>query len=204
MASGKLRELDMKKLVVVCLGLVGFGLLFAAVAPVEAGTTKIIKSKGSGSFVSANFDPDHANLSTPAGYLNGEGISNAGKFTNQAVDEFAPDGNKCTVPGGVANAGTEFTLVADVSVFRFTATGDLLFLKSTSGTSCIDSSTFPTPPFPFILTETGIFTGGTGKYSGATGTFTFKVHGAFLSFDATGARGFAWFEDTAVMTVTVP
>jgi hypothetical protein len=68
----------------------------------------------------------------------------------------------------------------------------------------IDFSTFPTPPFPFILTETGIFTGGTGKYSGATGTFTFKVHGAFLSFDATGQRGFAWFKDTAVMAVTVP
>jgi hypothetical protein len=33
---------------------------------------------------------------------------------------------------------------------------------------------------------------------------TFKVHGAFLSFDATGARGFGWFGDTAVMTVTVP
>jgi hypothetical protein len=168
------------------------------------GKTKIIKSKGSGSAVAANFDFDHADLSTPASYINGGGISNAGKFTNQAVDEFAPDGKTCTVPGGGTGAGTEFTLVGDVSVFRFTATGDLLFLKSTSGTSCTDVSTFPTPPFPFILTETGIFTGGTGKYFGATGTFTFKVHGAFLSFDATGARGFAWFEDTAVMTVTVP
>jgi hypothetical protein len=198
--------MDMKKLVVACLGLVGLGLLFAVVAPVEAGETetKVIKSKGSGSFVSANFDFDHPDLSTPADYINGEGISNAGKFTNQAVDELAPDGKTCTVPGGGAGAGTEFTLVADVSVFRFTATGDLLFLKSTSGTSCTDLSRFPTPPFPFILTETGIFTGGTGKYSGATGTFTFKVHGAFLSFDATGARGFGWFEDTAVMTVTVP
>jgi hypothetical protein len=197
--------MDMKKLVVACLGLVGLGLLFAVVAPVEAGETetKVIKSKGSGSFVSANFDFDHPDLSTPADYINGEGISNAGKFTNQAVDEFAPDGKTCTVPGGGAGAGTEFTLVADVSVFRFTATGDLLFLKSTSGTSCTDVSRFPTPPFPFILTETGIFTGGTGKYSGATGTFTFKVHGAFLSFDATGARGFGWFEDTALMTVSV-
>jgi hypothetical protein len=168
------------------------------------GKTKIIKSKASGAFVSANFDFDHPDLSTPAGYINGEGISNAGKFTNQAVDEFAPDGKTCTVPDGGAGAGTEFTLVADVSVFRFTATGDLLFLKSTSGTSCTDVSTFPTPPFPFILTETGIFTGGTGKYSGATGTFTFKIHGAFLSLDKTGQRGFGWFEDTAVMTVTVP
>jgi hypothetical protein len=92
-----------------------------------------------------------------------------------AVDELAPDGHHCTVPGGVANAGTEFTLVGDVGVTRFTATGDLLFFKSTSGTSCTDLSTFQTPPFPFIDTETGVVTGGTGKYSGATGTFTVKV-----------------------------
>jgi hypothetical protein len=192
----------MKKLIGLCVGLMMIISGSIAMAQDSAGgKTKIIKSKGSGSFVAANFDFDHADLSTPAYYINGEGISNAGKFANQAVDELAPDGKTCTVPGGEAGAGTEFTLVGDVSVFRFTATGDLLFLKSTSGTSCTDLSTFPTPPFPFILTETGIFTGGTGKYSGATGTFTFKVQGAFLSFDATGARGFGWFEDTAVMTV---
>jgi hypothetical protein len=107
------------------------------------------------------------------------------------------------VPGGVAGAGTEFTLVEDVGVSRFTATGDLLFFKSTSGTECGDFSTFPAPPFPFILTETGVVTGGTGKYSGATGTFTVNVKGAFLSLDATGVRGFGWFTDTAVTTVTV-
>ena len=109
----------------------------------------------------------------------------------------------CTVPGGVANAATEFTLVQDVGIDRFTETGDLLFFKSTSGTACQDFSTFPTPPFPFTFTETGVVTGGTGKYSGATGTFTVNVKGAFLSLDATGVRGFGWFTDTAVTTVTV-
>jgi hypothetical protein len=195
----------MKKLVGLCVGLMM--ILIGSIAMAHdggGGETRVIKSKASGSGVSANFDFDHADLSTPADYINGEGISNAGKFTVQNVDEFAPDGKTCTVPGGTAGAGTEFTLVADVGLMRFTATGDLLFLKSTSGTSCTDFSTFPTPPFPFILTETGIVTGGTGKYSGATGTSTFKVQGAFLSFDATGARNFGWFEDTAVMTVTVP
>src|SRR5437879_4559419 len=111
----------MKKLVVVCLGLVGFGLLFAVTSPAEAGETKVIKSKESGSFVSANFDFDHADLSTPAANINGAGISNAGKFTNQFVDETAPDGKTCTVPGGATGAGTEFTLVGDVGVMRFTA-----------------------------------------------------------------------------------
>jgi hypothetical protein len=60
------------------------------------------------------------------------------------------------VPGGVAGAATEFTLVDDVDVSRITATGDLLFFKGTSGTACQDFSTFPTPPFPFIITETGV------------------------------------------------
>jgi hypothetical protein len=154
----------LKNLVGLCVCLMMIIIGSIAVAQDSAGgKTKVIKSKGSGSSISANFDFDHPDLSTPANYVNGEGISNAGKFTNQAVDEFAPDGKTCTVPGGGAGAGTEFTLVADASVFRFTATGDLLFLKSTSGTSCTDLSTFPTPPFPFILTETGIFTGGTGE-----------------------------------------
>ena len=195
---------DMKKLVSLCVCLmmiISGSIAMAQDSP--GGKTKIIKSKGSGSFVSANFDFDHPDLSTPAGYINGEGISNAGKFTNQAVTEFAPDGHSCTVPGGGASTGTEFTLVGDAAVFRFTATGDLLFLKETSGTECADFSTFPTPPFPVIATTTGIVTGGTGKYSGATGTVTFDVKGAFLSLDATGQRGFGWLEYTAVMTVTV-
>ena len=112
------------------------------------GKTKVIKSKGSGSFVSANFDFDHADLSTPATYINGEGISNAGKFTNQAVDEFAPDGKTCTVPGGGAGAGTEFTNVADVVVFRFTATGDLLFLKDNFRHVVHRFIHVPNAPFP--------------------------------------------------------
>jgi hypothetical protein len=194
--------MNMKKLVVVCAGLVAFG--FLVVTYSEAGETKVIKSKESGSFVAANFDFDHADLSTPADYINGAGISNAGKFTAQNTDEFAPDGKTCTVPGGTAGAGTEFTLVGDVAVQRFTATGDLLFFKSTSGTSCTDFSTLPTPPFPFVLTETGVVTGGTGEFFRATGTFTVKVQGAFLSIDATGARGFGWFTSSAVTTVTVP
>jgi hypothetical protein len=157
---------DMKKLVGLCVALMVVMIGSIAVATlVEAGTTKIIKSKESGSFISANFDPDHTDLSTPAGYINGEGIGNAGKFTGQAVDELAREGKTCSVPGGGAGAGTEYTLVRDVGVFRFTATGDLLFFKSTSGTECADFSTFPTPPFPFITTETGVVTGGTGNIS---------------------------------------
>jgi hypothetical protein len=198
----------LKKLVGVCVGLMMVITGSIAVATnAEAGETetKVIKSKASGSFVAANLDFDHANLSTPAEYINSAGIGNVlGKFTVQGVNEFAPDGHRCTVPGGVAGAATEFTLVDDVDVLRITATGDLLFFKGTSATACQDFSTFPTPPLPFIITETGIVTGGTGAFSGATGTFTNKLKGAGLSVDATGVRGFGWFESRAVTTVTVP
>lgn len=156
----------MKKLVRLCVGLMMIIIASSAVATnAEAEEeTKLIKSKASGSFVSTNFDFDHPDLCTPSSYSNAAGKSDAGKFTLQAVLEFAPDKNNCTVPGRPANAGIEFKLVGEDGVSRFIETGDLLFFKGTLSTLCEDFSTFP---FPFFDTETGIVTGGTGKYSGS-------------------------------------
>jgi hypothetical protein len=66
---------------------------------------------------------------------------------------------------------------------------------------CDNFSTFPTPPFPFVETETGIVTGGTGSFSGVTGTYTAMVRGAQLSLDATGVRGVGWFKNNVVTTL---
>jgi hypothetical protein len=196
--------MDMKKLVVVCLGLVVFGFYIAVAVPAEAGTTTS-KSTFSGSFVSDNFDFDNPALSSPASYGNTAGTNSiSGGFTAQGNTELAPDGSTCTVPGGVAEAGTEFALVGDVAVIRNNKSGDLLFAKGTSATECADFSTFPTPPFPFVFTETGVVTGGTGAFSGATGTFSDKGKGAILSIDATGVRVFGWTRITGSETVTVP
>ena len=185
--------------------LVAFGFFLIAVAfPAEAGT-KVLKSKLSGSFVSTNFDFNHSHLSTPATTSNGAGTGTAGKFTFQGVFEAAPDARTCTVSGGVAGAGTKFTLVGDVVVVRFSDSGDQMFLKGTSLTPCVDFSTSSTPPFPFSYTAAGIVTGETGAFSGATGTFTTsKGTGAFLSFDARGTRGFGWFKEKDVTILTVP
>src|ERR1700736_776312 len=103
---------DIKKLVGLCVALTMIITGSIAVAqPVEkAGKTKIIKSKASGTFVSTNFDFDHPDLSTPSSYSNAAGNSDAGKFTFQAVLEFASKGTPCTVPGRPANAGLEFKL----------------------------------------------------------------------------------------------
>jgi hypothetical protein len=194
---------DIKKLVGLCVGLMMVIGSIAVATPALAGEPKVIKDRESGSFVSANFDFDNPKLSSPASYINGGGTSNAGKFTSSGVDELTSDGKPCTVPGGVANAGTESTLAGDVGIFRFTETGDLLFFKSTSETACQDFSTFPTPPFPFIETASGIVTGGTGDFSGATGTFTVEIKGAVLSIDA-GVGFFGWFTANGVTTLTSP
>jgi hypothetical protein len=165
--------------------------------------SKVLKSQASGAFVSTNFDFDHPDLSTPANYFNAEGKSNRGKFTLQGLNEFAPDGKTCTVPGGATGAGTEFTLVGGVAIARFPATGDLMFSKATSATVCQDFSSFPTPPFPFVDTETGAITGGTGVFSGATGSLTVEAKGAVLSLDATGFRVFGWFQNKVVSNITL-
>jgi hypothetical protein len=169
---------DMKKLVGLCVGLMMIITGSIAVATnAEAGETETeaIKSKASGTFVSTNFDFDHQDLSTPANQVEAERKGNIiGRFTAHGVNEFAQDLSmkNCTVPGGVAGAGTPLTLVKDVDATRITATGDFLFFKSTYGTECQDFSTSSTTPFPFTFTETGVITGGTGEFSGATGTYT--------------------------------
>jgi hypothetical protein len=197
---------DMKKLVGLSVALTMIITGSIAVATnAEAGETetKIIKSKASGTFVSTNFDFDHPDLSTPSSYSNAAGNSDAGKFTFQAVLEFASKGTPCTVPGRPANAGLEFKLAGEDGVSRFTESGDLLFFKGTTSKLCEDFSTFPTPPFAFIDTETGVVTGGTGKYSGVTGTYTAEAKGATLSVDPTGTRIFGWFENEVVQTLTL-
>ena len=110
---------------VVCLGLAAFGFLFTVAAPTCAGTTKST-STFSSSFVSTNFDFDHADLSTPASYFNGGGTNTVyGAFTVQSSSESAADGKPCTLPGGVTNAGTEYAVVGDIGVSRNNKSGDL-------------------------------------------------------------------------------
>jgi len=121
--------MDAKRLIGACVVLlVTFGLCNVVAQPGgnEDGI-RDIRSTETGTFVSTNFDFDHSDLSTPANYVNGEGNSNAGKFSSQAVNEFKFGPNKCTVPGGAPDAGTELLLVGSTGVTRFRVHGDLLF-----------------------------------------------------------------------------
>ena len=104
--------MDMKKLVGLCLGLMMVIIESAAVAtPAKAKTNKTIKGTATGTAVSANFDFENSDESTPAFYVHGEGKGQGGSFSYQALVEVAPDGKPCTVSSAVRSS---------VSTRRFT------------------------------------------------------------------------------------
>ena len=136
-----------------------------------------------------------------------------GANTGQAVEEFDPvSGTGCTFLGsslpiagctltGTSETGCEFkTVGSSASVSRDSATGSLLF-ETESSTVCFDFSSGP--PFNGTADANGTITGGTGKFSGATGTFTTSVHGQTLVQDPAG-HGFGWFEGSTTGTITMP
>src|SRR2546422_6890443 len=87
-----------------------------------------------------------------------------GQVTAQALVEDVP----ATSPSGLCPPGTDQELALGTvrAVHRF-ANGDLLFLKLLARTACIDFQTLTAIAF-----EKGEFTGGTGRFAKATGTFS--------------------------------
>ena len=161
--------------------IIASGLLLLAAQNDASANTVNFKSTFSGSTTTAFFSFDGVNLAAQ-GLADGE-QNPGGRFTLQSIGQDAPDGQTCTVPGGTPSAGTEFTLVGEAAVLRFEPTGDLLYNHDTSRTTCIDFSS-GTPPFPFVGSSSGVITGGTGKYAGATGSHTASSSGFVLPFRA--------------------
>jgi hypothetical protein len=141
----------------------------------------------SGSFGSSAFTFPDGNPSTSITLV---GTSTAGPVT---VYEWAAgagfNGKQCTLPGGVLNAGLAATFADSIGIIRIAGTGDELVQTLVSGTECIDFSSGQ-PPFPFNGVLTVNFVGGTGKFSGATGTETLNFAGQYLSCGSTGCIGF--------------
>lgn len=162
------------------------------------------KSRGeiSGTLVSAAFDFDHADLSTPATVATFTGSdSRFGRITGQYLGEFAPDGLTCTPPSGVAGTGTEFTLLAETGAVTRVKDGDQLFFTATSGKQCTDFSAGP--PFAFNLSKTDSITGGTGEFAGATGTLTTAGRGAILAIDPSH-HVFGWVQINYDAKINLP
>jgi hypothetical protein len=177
----------------------------------------------SGSFVTVplDLDNDHcvtmsgvtlcSDLSaseTRAGKTTGGG-SLSGPFTHQGVDEVvAVAGSGCLIdPTGIKSCtlGTttdacEFTSAGGSYVNR-NSQGDLVFgFYSPGGSACID---FSSAPSNFSHSFSGTITGGTGKLSGVTGTFSGTRTGQIMSSDMQGHL-FGWTKGAYTGTATLP
>jgi hypothetical protein len=114
------------------------------------------KATFSGTLVSTAFDTDGDGA--PANFNVLEGDSNLGAFSLQVLDESVR-AEPATCPNG--QAGFSIALVTGSSVFRFRRTGDLLFVRPTSQTTCFDPST----GVSFFHAATGDIIGGTGRFT---------------------------------------
>jgi hypothetical protein len=82
-------------------------------------------------------------------------------------------------------------------VFRFDSTGDLLIEADTSLPLCFDPSRGI-----FFATGTGVITGGTGRFAGATGSFEY-TNCAGKQLLASAVEGRAFFSFTCEFTGTI-
>jgi len=174
----------------------------------------------SGSFATIPLDIDNEGCTTVSGITtctdlstetNAAGTSKGilkGSFTHQAVFEAIPvAGSGCLIDSsvqsctlGASTDACEATFVGGSFVNR-DSDGDLTFGFATPGGSlCID---FSSPPFNFSETINWSITGGTGKLTGVTGTFSATGTGQFLSIDMQG-HDFGWFTETRTGSATLP
>jgi hypothetical protein len=171
-----------------------------------AARTRHVHCKGAGTFA----DGVETNIDT-----NGDGASatldqgldncNIGRFFFQEEGESIPRSVTSACP-----AGTDEEVYIDQThgqqraVLTDEKTGDQLFAKIASETLCFNASTF-------TFTNSGHFEfiGGTGKYTGATGTSSFQTTGSYLQFGFKGGPGgpfggFGQFTFTSDGMLTLP
>ncbi|MDA2920971.1 hypothetical protein MYX76_16015 [Desulfobacterota bacterium AH_259_B03_O07] len=119
----------------------------------------------SGPFVSGPMSTDTNNDGKPATIPELEGDSTFGPVSIQAVNEFM-----VVEPTGMCPPGNvELTLVRGNFIKRFADTGELLFGTWTRGRICEDPVTKTSES-----TQTGGFSGGTGRFANATGHIEIK------------------------------
>jgi hypothetical protein len=120
--------------------------------------------------------------------------SNLGPINGQVTLEFAPLSAPVTCPEG----NLELTLVVGSGFKRFTESGDLLYFQYTSGTTCVDLSTGSA-----VLSQEADFTGGTGPYANATGSFGETSTGTIFMADP-ALRAFIVFPYELAGTIIIP
>lgn len=138
----------------------------------------------------------------PANYAIFRGTSNLGNITGEGVSQTAPTGRTGPLPDGTS--GLELTLVGHFASTRFELTGDLLFEQGFPG-----AFTAYADPLTGRFHEEGVATiiGGTGRFTGATGTDTLIQDGQVIIATGNppgslGAIGFS--EGTFIIDITLP
>jgi hypothetical protein len=136
----------------------------------------------SGSFQSASILTDTNNDGVPANSGEFEGTSTFGPVTIQSLNEFT-QGNSPL--GDCPEGQIEFTLVRGNFVKRFADTGDLLLGTWNEGISCFDPNTNTSE-----TTQVGIFSGGTGEFTAASGPIEINFTSTFLATN--GQQGYSF------------
>jgi len=164
-------------------------------------TTISIESTNTTTFFSAPFNFDGPGV---ANYAIFSGVSNLGKLTGQGVSQsaFTTDPpTPCTLPDGITQ-GVALELGDHVAVTRFERTGDLLFERGEPGDlkACLNFATG-------IFHEEGRvkITGGTGRFSGASGFYDAMQDGQVLVPPGSAAGlQFGYATATYRYTLTIP
>jgi len=169
--------------------------LFVGSSHAQQSATLQFQSTNTTTFGSApfNFDGDGV-----ANYAFFSGTSDLGKITGQGISQSAPTGGSCNLPDG--SSGIELKLVDHVAVTRFESTGDLLYERGKPGdlVACLNF-------------QTGVFheggsvqiIGGTGRFSGAKGSYTASQDGQILVPPGSKQLQFGFATATYKYTLTV-
>ncbi|MBI3795716.1 MAG: hypothetical protein HY268_01950 [Deltaproteobacteria bacterium] len=129
-----------------------------------------------------------------AGVTTGIDNTNLGRFLFQTESEFLPAlATNVSCPAGTA----EFPLLQIHSVLTDQKTGEQLFLTYTSGAGCVDFTTLT-----FTAHVQGAFTGGTGRFVNAAGTFEEDDTGSILVFDLPAFHRLTNVSGTLTGTIT--
>jgi hypothetical protein len=131
----------------------------------------------SGTFVTTPFDLNGDGTPSDLNLL--EGKSNFGQFSLHVLNKSVR-GPETICPNG--QPGFSIMLLVGSSVFRFRHSGDLLFVRATSETTCFD----PRIGVSFFHTATGEIFGGTGKFANATGVIEGEGTAQVLLADQAG------------------
>jgi hypothetical protein len=150
----------------------------------------------SGSAISSTIDTNGDNSRATVTNLGGK--STLGKIHLQSVNESKltlsnPADPRSVVPCQTPHnePGIEFETVQGRGVLRVES-GDLLFTKIASGTNCVPLSCLGAQGqlrerCAFTTTQVSDIVGGTGKYSGASGTFNVTGSAEVLLAEPTGS-----------------